>query len=48
LWGAVASRQGVPEALAWSAVAMMVGLSTIRRHRLTATELEMAPVVVRD
>jgi MFS family permease len=48
LWGAVASRQGVPEALAWSALSMVVGLSTIRRHRLTAMELEMAPAVVRD
>jgi len=48
LWGAVAVRQGVPEALAWSALAMVVGLSTIRRHRLTAAELEMAPAVVRD
>jgi hypothetical protein len=27
---------------------MVVGLSTIRRHRLTAAELEMAPAVVRD
>jgi MFS family permease len=48
LWGAVAARQGVPEALAWSSLAMVVGLSTIRRHRLTAAELEMAPAVVRD
>jgi MFS family permease len=48
LWGAVAARHGVPEALAWSALAMVVGLSTIRRHRLTAAELEMAPAVVRD
>jgi MFS family permease len=48
LWGAVATRQGVPEALAWSALVMVVGLSTIRRHRLTAAELEMAPAVVRD
>ena len=47
-WGAVAARQGVPEALAWSALAMVIGLSTIRRHRLTAAELEMAPAVVRD
>jgi len=47
-WGAVASRQGVPEALAWSALALVLGLSTIRRHRLTTTELEMAPAVVRD
>ncbi len=48
LWGAVAARQGVPAALAWSALAMLVGLFTIRRHRLTAAELEMAPAVVRD
>ena len=48
LWGAVAARQGVPAALAWSALAMLVGLATIRRHRLTAAELEMAPAVVRD
>ena len=48
LWGAVAARQGVPAALAWSALAMLVGLSTIRRHRLTAAELELAPAVVRD
>ncbi len=48
LWGAVAARQGVPAALAWSALAMVIGLSTIRRHRLTAIELEMAPAVVRD
>jgi predicted MFS family arabinose efflux permease len=48
LWGAVASREGVPEALAWSALALVLGLSTIRRHRLTATEVEMAPAVVGD
>jgi MFS family permease len=48
LWGAVASREGVPEALEWSALALVLGLSTIRRHRLTATEVEMAPVVVGD
>jgi predicted MFS family arabinose efflux permease len=48
LWGAVAAREGVPAALAWSAVAMVVGLSTIRRHRLSVAPLEMAPAVVRD
>ena len=48
LWGAIADRQGVPAALAWSAVAMIVGLSTIRRHRLSAAQLELAPAVVRD
>jgi len=48
LWGAVAARQGVPEALAWSALVMVIGLFTIRRHRLTAAQLELAPAVVRD
>ena len=48
LWGTVAARRGVPEALAWSALAMVVGLLTITRHRLSAAELEMAPEVVGD
>jgi MFS family permease len=48
IWGELAARRGVPEALAWSAVAMVVGLSTIRRHRLTGAELKMTPAVVRD
>ena len=48
IWGAIASRQGVPAALMWSALAMIVGLTTIRRHRLTAAELKIAPAVVRD
>ncbi len=48
IWGELAARQGVPAALAWSALAMVLGLSTIRRHRLTGAELEMTPAVVRD
>ena len=48
IWGELAARQGVPAALAWSALAMVIGLSTIRRHRLTAAELKLAPAVVRD
>jgi MFS family permease len=48
VWGALAARVGVPAALAWSAVAMIVGLSSIRRHRLTAVGLKLAPTVVRD
>lgn len=48
LWGELAARQGVPAALAWSALAMIIGLSSIVRHRLTGAELEMAPAVVRD
>jgi len=48
VWGELASRQGVPAALAWSALAMIGGLASIRRHRLTVAELQMAPAVVRD
>jgi MFS family permease len=48
LWGAIASRQGVPAALMWSALAMVAGLTTIRRHRLSAAELTLVPAVVRD
>ena len=48
VWGELAAREGVPAALAWSALAMVVGLTSIRRHRLTAAELKMAPAVVRD
>ena len=48
LWGELAARKGVPVALAWSALAMVVGLTSILRHRLTARELKMTPAVVRD
>src|SRR5271163_245207 len=48
IWGELAVRVGVPTTLAWSALAMLVGLATIRRHRLTAGELRMASVVMRD
>jgi MFS family permease len=48
IWGELAARKGVPVALAWSALAMVVGLTTIRRHRLTGDELQMTPAVVRD
>lgn len=47
VWGELAARKGVPAALAWSALAMVLGLSCVWRHRLTAG-LQMSPVVVRD
>ena len=47
-WGALASRVGVPAALLWSALALALGLVAVRRYRLTAQELELAPAVVRD
>ena len=48
LWGELASRFGVPAALLLSAVALLLGLFTVRRHRLTQSHLEFAPSVVRD
>jgi len=48
VWGALAARQGVPAALAWSSLAMIAGLSTIRRHRLSAAVMQLTPAVVRD
>ena len=48
IWGEIAARQSVPAALAWSALAMVVGLTSVWRHRLTITELKMTPAVVRD
>ena len=48
IWGELASRQSVPAALAWSALAMIVGLISIRKHRLSAAQLQLAPAVVRD
>jgi MFS family permease len=47
-WGALATEVGVPTALTYSAVALAVGLFTVRRYRLTSQELELAPAVVRD
>ncbi len=48
LWGALATRIGLPNALVCSALALGAGLLTIRRHRLSAQHLAMAPSVVRD
>jgi MFS family permease len=48
VWGALASRVGIPLALLCSAIALGGGLLTVPRHRLTARELELAPAVVRD
>jgi len=47
-WGAVATWVGVPNALLWSAGALVAGLLAVRRYRLTSQELELAPAVVRD
>src|SRR5581483_3811749 len=47
-WGALAAKGGVPTALLGSAIALLVGLSTIGKPRLSARALELAPSVVRD
>jgi len=47
-WGALATKIGVPTALLCSALALLAGLFTIRRHPLSARDVAMAPSVVRD
>jgi MFS family permease len=48
MWGALATRVGLPNTLLCSALALVAGLLTIRKHRLSAQHLAMAPSVVRD
>src|SRR5882724_2922912 len=48
IWGGVAARIGVPSALSWAGLALVAGLLTIRSHRLSFLDLELAPAVVRD
>jgi hypothetical protein len=48
MWGALATRVGLPNALLCSALALLAGLATIRKHRLSSQHLAMAPAVVRD
>jgi MFS family permease len=48
LWGALAKRIGVPDALGAAAVALALGVFALRGHRITAIELDLTPVVVRD
>ena len=47
-WGALATRVGIPTAVLYSSLALVAGLSTMRRHRLSARDLDLAPSVVRD
>jgi MFS family permease len=48
LWGALAKRIGVPDALGVAAVVLALGVFALRGHRITAIELDLTPVVVRD
>jgi MFS family permease len=48
LWGALAKRIGVPDALGAAAIVLALGVFALRGHRITANELDMTPAVVRD
>jgi MFS family permease len=48
VWGALAQRVGVPNALVAAAVSLAAGVFALRGHRITASEIELAPAVVRD
>jgi MFS family permease len=48
LWGALAKQIGVPDALGVAAVVLALGVFALRGHRITASELELAPALVRD
>jgi MFS family permease len=48
LWGALANKIGVPNALDAAALVLAIGVFALRGHRITTNELELAPAVVRD
>jgi MFS family permease len=48
LWGTLALRMGVPTSLTLASLALVAGMLTIRKHRLEASHLALAPSVVRD
>ena len=47
-WGALATKFGVPTTMLCSGAALILGLATVRRYRLNAHALELAPTVIRD
>jgi len=48
LWGALAKRIGVSDTLGAAAVVLALGVFALRGHRITASELDLTPAVVRD
>jgi MFS family permease len=48
IWGALAQKIGIPDALLTAAIVLACGVFALRGHRITASELEEAPVLVRD
>jgi MFS family permease len=47
-WGALATKFGIPDTMLGSALALILGLVTVRRYRLTSQELGLTPSMVRD
>jgi MFS family permease len=47
-WGELATKVSVPTALLASSIALVLGLFTVRRYRLSARDLQLAPAVMRD
>jgi hypothetical protein len=47
-WGAMATKFGVPTTMLCSAAALIAGLATVRRFRLTFGAPEMVPSVGSD
>ncbi len=48
IWGALATKTSVSDALMFSALALVVGLFAFRRFRITSQDMELTPAVVRD
>ena len=48
VWGAIAKQIGIANTLAAAAVVLACGVMALRGHRITASELDLAPEVVRD
>ena len=48
LWGAVAKQIGIADTLTVAAAVLACGVLALRGHRITASELELSPAVVRD
>jgi predicted MFS family arabinose efflux permease len=48
VWGALATKIGMPTTMLWAAIALILGLVTVKWYRLTSRELELSPAVVRD
>ena len=47
-WGALATKYGVAATMLASALALILGLATVRKYPLSSRELDLAPSVVRD